>query len=50
MTVQEKQLQLPLYEEEREDLIEVLNYNLQVIKERLEALEAAIAQINNGGV
>lgn len=37
-----KVLQLPLYEEQSDKLIEVLNYNLQIIEERLQAIEAAL--------
>jgi hypothetical protein len=44
-----KTLQLPLYEEESNDLIEQLNYNLQIIEERLRALEEAAGVNQNGG-
>jgi hypothetical protein len=44
-----KTLQLPLYEEESNDLIEQLNYNLQIIEERLRALEKAAGVNQNGG-
>jgi hypothetical protein len=44
-----KTLQLPLYEEESNDLIEQLNYNLQIIEERLQALEEAAGVNQNGG-
>lgn len=43
-----KTLQLPLYEEESNDLIEQLNYNLQIIEERLQALEEAVGVNQNG--
>nr|DAI68938.1 MAG TPA: hypothetical protein [Caudoviricetes sp.] len=44
-----KTLQLPLYEEESNDLIKQLNYNLQIIEERLQALEEAAGVNQNGG-
>lgn len=44
-----KTLQLPLYEEESNDLIEQLNYNLRIIEERLRALEEAAGVNQNGG-
>jgi hypothetical protein len=44
-----KTLQLPIYEEESNDLIEQLNYNLQIIEERLRALEEAAGVNQNGG-
>ncbi len=44
-----KTLQLPLYEEESNDLIKQLNYNLQIIEERLRALEEAAGVNQNGG-
>lgn len=44
-----KTLQLPLYEEESNDLIEQLNYNLQIIEERLRALEESAGVNQNGG-
>lgn len=44
-----KTLQLPLYEEESNDLIAQLNYNLQIIEERLRALEEAAGVNQNGG-
>lgn len=34
-----KTLELPLYEEQSDELIRNLNYNLQIIEERLKAIE-----------
>lgn len=42
MANEKKTLQLPLYEEQADELIEILNYNLKIIDERLTAIETKL--------
>lgn len=47
MANEKKTLQLPLYEEQADELIEILNYNLKIIDERLTAIETNLGLNKN---
>ena len=48
MANEKKTLQLPLYEEQADELIEILNYNLKIIDERITAIETNLSLNKNG--